>query len=279
MNPNFEEPNASNIVKIGVSSFDGLCDGGVLKGSVITLSGFPGTGRSTFAMQFLVEGASNFNENGIYIIFEDSADSALLQFSQYKWGVNELIASQKISVLDYPIAEIDQILSPQGVVKDFIEKVGAKRIVIDSVFPIGLHYDNNKRNAALIKFVNLVKSWGLTVMVIASEVSGPGFPRTTYGVERFSDGWIRLNSVYHKNERIRTLEIMKMKGRPHTMKIHQFIINDTGIHMLDKDLKLDETEHPEPMARNNQNKKSDRPKKKDKAVKKPFKKVRQKYKV
>jgi len=217
-----------HITKTGISGFDEICESGILTGSIVVVSGLPGTGRSTFGMQFLVDGARNYNENGIYILFEDSADSALSQFARFDWSLNELIGSQKISILDYPISEIDQILSPHGVVKDFIERVGAKRIVIDSVFPIASHYKREERDIALIRFVNMVKSWGLTVIMIASEDPDSKYPKTFFGIERFTEGWVRLG-VTQTVPRSRTLEIVKMRGRHHSMSIHPFTIDKNGI--------------------------------------------------
>ncbi len=234
-NINFEESGNYEIVETGISDFDKLCGGGILRGSVVTLSGFPGNGKSTFGMQFLLEGANKYDENGVYILFEDNVDSALLQFAHFDWNLNELIESQKISILDYPISEIDQILSPQGVVKDFIDKMNAKRIVIDSIFPIGLYYQENRRDNALISFINMVKGWNRTVMITAFEDVNVKYPQTTFGIERFTDGWIRLNDIHIQDERKRTLEIMKMRGMKHSLTVHNFNITNKGIKIYNEE--------------------------------------------
>jgi len=58
-------------VQTGIKGFDGLIEGGFPKSSAILLSGTPATGKTIFALQYLVNGIEKFNEKGIYITFEE----------------------------------------------------------------------------------------------------------------------------------------------------------------------------------------------------------------
>ena len=63
--------------QLGIPGSEGILKDGILKESIITLSGPTGSGKSTFGMQFLVEGAKKHHEAGLYISLEDSKDSLL----------------------------------------------------------------------------------------------------------------------------------------------------------------------------------------------------------
>ena len=223
------------IVKSGIPGLDKILDGGFLQGSVITIGGPTGAGKSSFAMQFLYEGARKLNEPGLYISIEESRESMLFHMSGYKWDIGKAEKEHKLMFLDYPVYEIDQFLEQSGAIQEIINTNGIKRVVIDSIMPIALFFPNEeKRKRGFLKFIDNVRKWGTTTFIISEDTTVSDFdaiPNTNYGIESFTDGWI---NIYYrpepkkKNERVRMIEVLKMKGTQHSLKVYPVTVGDTG---------------------------------------------------
>lgn len=255
-------------MKTGIEWFDKILNNGIPRNGILTLSGITGTGRSTLAMQILVKGINEYGENGLYIALEESKESAINQFKGYNWEIRNLINERKLSMLDYPLSEIPQIISPTGAVKDLVEELDIKRVVVDSVFPIGINFKTAyEREIGILRFINTVRRWKTTVILTSYEepAGNTEIPRTTYGIERFTDGWIRLGFKYCEDERIRFLEIMKLRGSQCPNKRYCVRITNDGLAPVEEEKAKNEN-----IKKENERKKTKR---------KTFRGVHQKYKV
>ncbi len=65
---------ASGRIKTGIEGFDGIINGGFFRPSFILLSGPPGTGKSSFAIQFLLNGIKKNGEKGMYVSFQENKE-------------------------------------------------------------------------------------------------------------------------------------------------------------------------------------------------------------
>jgi len=223
------------LVKSGIPGLDKILGGGFPEGSITTIGGPSGAGKSTFGMQFLYEGARQFGEVGLYISIEESKDAMLSHLSGYDWDIREIEEKQKLVFLDYPIYEVDQLIQQSSAVKEIAHTMGVKRIVIDSIMPIALHFKSEEeRKLGFLKFIENVRSWGATTLIISEDTTTHAteiLPHTTYAIESFTDGWINLSFKYDekKNERVRIIEILKMKGVHHSLKQHPLSLSEKGI--------------------------------------------------
>ncbi|MEK6981781.1 MAG: ATPase domain-containing protein [Candidatus Micrarchaeota archaeon] len=224
-------------IKSGVEDFDEILGGGLLKGSVITLSGSTGSGKSTFGMQFLVEGAKN-KESGLYISIEEGRQAVFDHLRSYSWDIAKFEKNKQIVFLDYPFHEVDQLLNNSGAIQELINSFGIKRVVIDSILPLALHFQtDDERKKNFIKFIDGLRKWGVTVLLISEDVPATTLdvlPDTKYGVETFSDGWIHIYYLYSPKEKQRTraIEVLKMKGVAHSTKIYPCEISDNGFVLV-----------------------------------------------
>jgi len=226
------------IVKTGIPGLDDILSGGVLEGSIITVGGRTGSGRSTFALQFLYNGAMEYNEPGLYISIEESKQDFVFHMSGYVWDLENAEKERKLIFLDYPIYEVDQILTQYGAIQEIINTTGVKRVVIDSMMPIALFFSGvDERKKGFLKLMDNVRKWGVTTFVIAEDTKSENvghLPSTAYGIESFTDGWINIYFHYDKvkQERDRAVEVIKMKGIRHSTKAYQAIIDDNGFQIL-----------------------------------------------
>ena len=227
-------------VKSGIAGLDKVSGGGLLEGSIVTIGGPTGAGKSTFGMQFLYEGAKQFGEAGMYVAIEESKDSMLFNMSGYNWQLEDIEKKQKLVFLDYPVYEVDQFLQQSGAVKEIINTFNVKRVVIDSIMPIALFFKNDEeRKKGFMKFIDNVRSWGATTMIISEDTTvstADALPSTASGIESFTDGWVNIGFKYDskKSERVRVLEVLKMKGAHHSMRTYPVKMDESGFTIITK---------------------------------------------
>jgi circadian clock protein KaiC len=225
------------IVESGIPGLDKLLGGGFLHGSVVTLSGPTGCGKSTLAMQFLVNGIVEYNEPGIYIAIEESRESMRFHMSGYSWELDELEKTKQLVFLDYPVYEVDQFLDQYSAIQEIINSTGAKRVVIDSIMPVALYFkDDDERKKGFLKLIDNIRKWDTTTLIVSEDTSSTTrdvLPETKYGVETYTDGWLHIYSTFDpkKRERTKAIEILKMKGINHSKKIHAAKITDDGFRI------------------------------------------------
>ncbi|MEM4166127.1 MAG: ATPase domain-containing protein [Candidatus Bilamarchaeaceae archaeon] len=227
-------------VKTGIPGLDKVLGDGLLYGSIVTIGGPTGSGKSTLGMQFIYEGAKQFDETGLYISIEESKEAVLFNMSGYEWDLSSLERKQKLIFLDYPIYEVEQFLQQSNAIKEIVHTANVKRVVVDSIMPIALHFKSEEeRKHGFLKLIENIRAWGATTFIISEDTTASpaeSLPYTTYGIESFTDGWVNLGFKYDqkKNERARFIEVLKMKGVQHSMKIYPLTITPKGITVLSK---------------------------------------------
>lgn len=226
------------LVKSGVPGLDDILGGGFLEGSIMTVGGRTGSGRSTFALQFLYNGAMDYGEPGLYISIEESKQDFFFHMSGCNWDLEAAEKASKLLFLDYPIYEVDQILTQYGAIQEIINSIGVKRVVIDSVMPIALFFPNeDERKKGFLKLIDNIRKWGTTTIMIAEDTKSAErstLPSTTFGIESFTDGWINIYFSYdpQKEQRARAIEVIKMKGICHSTKAYPAEMNENGFRIL-----------------------------------------------
>jgi len=219
-------------VNSGIFGFDELIEGGFEKNSTILVAGSAGTGKTTFGLQFLYYGAKQFNEPGILISFEESKESYYRHNAEFGWDLEELEKQGKFRVLEYKPHQVGRLLEQGGgPIKDAIQQMGAKRLVIDSITSYSLLFkDEYQQRENILRFFELIKKWDCTSIII-SEMT-PKEAETSKGSVGFLvDAVISL--YYEKKEekdvRVHSLEILKMRGTKHTNKLCALNFEKEGI--------------------------------------------------
>ncbi|VVB98542.1 DNA repair and recombination protein RadB [uncultured archaeon] len=223
-----------DIVKSGIEGIDAMLGGGFTKGAITTLSGPTGCGKSTLAMQFLVNGAEQFQEPGLYIALEETRSSTYSNMAGYDWDIAKLEREKKILFLDYPIHEVDQFLFKNSAIEELIATMGIERVVIDSVMPIALLFQtDDERQKGFLKLIENIRRWGTTTLIVSEDTPATTqdvLPRTKYGMESLTDGWMHMYYLYDESgSRKRALEVLKMKGVAHMSRIVPLSISSAGV--------------------------------------------------
>ncbi len=232
----------------GIAGLDKMLEGGIPKGYTVLVAGGPGSGKSTLAMQFIYNGITKYGENGIYATLQENPDEMKTNFSRFGWNLDKVdilaLIPEKAGELedDYILpariekAEDDiafEWFSSEQVKKLIAEKVketGATRIVIDSLAPLLLQIDNSfSIRQEILDLVTQLKKLGCTTLLITEMPEGQkGVSR--FDVEEFmSQGIIVVYNIPKGSERVRGLEILKMRGTNHSKKICLMDIAKNGI--------------------------------------------------
>ncbi|MBI5223260.1 hypothetical protein HY990_02465 [Candidatus Micrarchaeota archaeon] len=220
-----------NYIKSGIPGLDSILGGGVIENSIVTVSGPTGSGKSTLGMQFIYKGAMEENEPGLYISIEETRGDFLFHMSGYKWDLGKLEKERKLIFLDYPVHEVDQILSQNSAVQGIISSTGAKRVVIDSIMPVALYFANDDdRKRGFVKFIENLRRWNVTTLLLTQDAED-NKQRSSHGIETFTDGWINFFYKFDEKtmERTKYIEVVKMKGSVHSTKAHMVKIDENGI--------------------------------------------------
>jgi circadian clock protein KaiC len=118
-------------VPTGIKGFDELVEGGFPQGSSILICGGPGTGKTIFSSEFLIHGAKDYNEKGLYVTFEQRGEAVEEQVKQFGWNIEELEKKGIIKIMSVPATNIKKSIIQD--IKEMIKKEGIKRLVIDSL--------------------------------------------------------------------------------------------------------------------------------------------------
>lgn len=206
-----------------------MIQGGLKKNSVNLIAGGAGTGKSIFSTQFIIEGILK-GEPGIYITFEEKKKKFYEDMKDFGWDLQAFEDNGLFVFLEYAPEQVKSILTEGGgIVESIIEKLKAKRIVIDSITSFSLLYEDEltKKEAALRLF-ELIDSWDCTALLTSQDESRNGGAIST-ALEFEVDGIILLYHVKEKGLRKRGLEILKMRGTKIPERTFSIEITGKGI--------------------------------------------------
>ncbi len=230
--PKRAKAKADERVKTGIKGLDKLLSGGLVRDSTVMLRGDSGTGKSLFCLQYLYRGATEDNEPGVYISFSESEENLCKHASNFGWDLESLIKKNMLAIVRYEPHEVATIVSEGGgSLRDTVESLGAKRLVIDSLTAYEMVFETKyKANESVLSLFELLRKWDATVVVTAEIPVEPD--HLTGGRLGFlTDGIINLYHVRHNSERGRGLEVMKMRDTNHDTRINVFKIGKHGLEM------------------------------------------------
>ena len=222
----------------GIRGLDEITRGGLPTGRPTLVCGGPGSGKTLLALTFLVNGASQFDEPGVLLTFEENAAEIASDIASLGFDLPELIKAKKIAV-DYVRVERSEIeetgeydLEGLFIRLDYaIRAVGAKRVVLDTIESLfaGLENDTILRSE-LRRLFRWLKDQGVTAVITAER--GEGL-LTRQGLEEYvSDAVILLDHRVHDQVSTRRLRVVKYRGSHHGTNEYPFLINADGISVL-----------------------------------------------
>ncbi len=219
----------------GISGLDEITGGGLPRGRPTLICGGAGCGKTLLAMEFLVRGATEYGEPGVFIAFEETAEELTQNVASLGFHLDDLVAAGQVA-LDF--VEVER--SDLGETGDFdlsglfirlgyaIDSIGAKRVVLDTLETIFAGLPNPMiLRAELRRLFRWLKSKGVTAIVTGERGDGQ---LTRQGLEEYvSDCVITLDHHAHNQTWTRRLRVLKYRGSSHGTDDYPFIIDANGI--------------------------------------------------
>lgn len=217
-------------VHSGIPGLDDVMSGGFKHNSVNLVGGGAGAGKSIFAMQYLVEGIRQHNENGIYVSFEESSEKIREDMKSLGWNIEKLEKENKLTILYYSPEQVQKLIeSGGGVVRDLIEQTKAKRVVFDSLTAFTLLHENElQKRKAILHLFDMIYKLNVTAVLTGEHEPDPEKHKSTV-VEFEVDSVVLLYNLRKGDVRERSLEVFKMRGSKHANKIFPMKIDDNGV--------------------------------------------------
>jgi KaiC domain protein len=223
---------ADGRVKTGVDGLDEMLQGGLPENHIVVVMGSFGTGKTTFALQYLVEGI-RAGEPCIFISLEEDKESITKNAAAFGWDVSKAIESKKLGLFKLEPSDAKTTVTRiKSDLPKFIKSFGAKRVVIDSVSLLNMMFeDDTERRTNLFNLCQLLRSTGATTLLTA-EVKDENPRSSRDGLAEYTaDGVVLLQSDEAKEggEVQLTVRILKMRRTGHSRRVKPYSITDKGI--------------------------------------------------
>lgn len=235
-----DDHSSSSLAKAatGVSGFDEITLGGLPAGRPTLVCGGPGCGKTLFAMTFLVNGATEFDEPGVFMSFEEASEDLVQNVVSLGYDVQVLIDNKRLA-LDYVRVEKGEIEEAGEYDLDglfvrlgyAIDQIGAKRVVLDTLEVLFAGLGNTDiLRAELRRLFAWLKEKGVTAVITAERGEGS---LTRYGLEEYiSDCVLFLDNRVEHQITTRRIRVVKYRGSAHGTNEYPFLIDDKGISVL-----------------------------------------------
>ena len=237
--------NEKERVKIGIPGLDSIAHGGFLRGSNILISGGTGTGKTIFCMQFLHNGVTKYDENGVFVTLEERPKELRTEAAKLGFDFETLEEENKLIIIDaassraslpsmekYAVRRGFDINTLAQEIYRATKDLGAHRIAIDSLSGLGIKFEGLLEiRTAIFKLSALLNELECT-SVMTSEIPISG-SWSRFGVEEFiAQGVLILFLEEEKGELRRSFVVRKMRGTSHSLKRFPFEITDHGIVVM-----------------------------------------------
>ncbi|MEJ2417012.1 MAG: circadian clock protein KaiC [Exilibacterium sp.] len=232
----------NNLKSFGIERFDELVGGGIPEGHMVLISGNTGTGKTTFGLQFALEGVK-VGEPVVYVALEEPSGQIKKTALGHGWNFKRAIQSGALHFIDVPLIDIstDQLLYT---IANSVIKSSCKRIVVDSISSLESATMNGEQvRQFLIQLLEFCKAQGVTCLMtyLTSGVFGAvrgqllGQMETTdMRLSSVVDGIILLRYVERGQKVKRLLNVLKMRGRQHSKAIYLYEARKEGIWVGEK---------------------------------------------
>ena len=222
----------------GIQGLDEITGGGLPRGRPTLICGSAGCGKTLLSMEFIVRGATEFGEPGLFMAFEETPPELAQNVRSLGFDLNELVRKKKV-LLDFVRVERSEIdetgdYDLEGLfirLGAAIDSIGAKRVVLDTIETLfsGLQNEGILR-AELRRLFRWLKDKGVTAIITGERGDGT---LTRRGLEEYvSDCVILLDHRITDQVSTRRMRIVKYRGSSHGTNEYPFLIDEEGFSVL-----------------------------------------------
>ncbi|MBD3389430.1 hypothetical protein GF415_00555 [Candidatus Micrarchaeota archaeon] len=219
-------------VKTGIAGMDEVLNGGIPIHRHIALNGGPGACKTSFGFEYIYRGAQA-GENGVYISLEETPEDIIENMSATFTGFTDmpdLISSKKLEILKpdrFMFEDIAELLEERIANNDI------RRAVIDSSTMVRLAFkDESEYRETMFEFFSLLRNLDITAMMCV-EAPNQNLATSKFDIEHFvMDGIFNLYNLGKADQRVKAIEVYKMRGTNHIRDKVPFKLTPNGIKVF-----------------------------------------------
>jgi circadian clock protein KaiC len=221
----------------GINGLDEVTEGGFPKNRTTLIAGGTGSGKTLLGLDFLIKGATDYNEPGVFMSFEETQDELYKDVASLNLNLSGLVKQKKILIEHIILARKDvqeADFNLEGLLvrlENAIDSIGAKRVVLDSIeSPFAGITDAGILRIEIKRLFRWLKDKQVTAIVTGEP--GQGF-HTRHGLEEFvSDCIILLDNRVKDQITVRRLRVLKYRGSNHGTNEYPFVIDRSGLSII-----------------------------------------------
>jgi KaiC/GvpD/RAD55 family RecA-like ATPase len=237
---------AEDYVPTGVPGVDKiLADKGIPRGHTLLVSGGPGSGKTTFAIQFLYVGATQHDESGVYVTLDEEPGDIRKNMLKFGWDLKKLEDEKKLAFINVSPVRVApsetgliqigmkefRLIKLLEAIKQGVKEVHARRVVVDPITIFTLQYPEEvERIYAMRDLLRDLRQTGCTNLMI-SELRGTGWEREHQFEEYLTQGVILLRTFLKDGRLVRVFQVEKMRGLAIDNQPRPYEISAKGIEV------------------------------------------------
>jgi circadian clock protein KaiC len=227
----------------GIEGIDHILNGGIPRGNTVLVSGSVGTGKTSICIEFLIRGALD-GESSLYLSVTEPTDKLLKNVIPYDFFDDRLIKQGKLQFLDLP-----RIYEKLGIDKDelsfeegrllvdtivgLVEENHVRRLVLDSATSVAYRLRDQERIRDFLLRLGMTLSAKNCTSLLVAEISPTGEGYSRWGVEEaIADGVIVTGNLERRGDLLRTLQVVKMRGTPHSRAKYVLDLTTSGVLLV-----------------------------------------------
>jgi circadian clock protein KaiC len=228
------KPARRRRLSIGIPDLDKMMGGGILEGDSLLVAGPSGTGKSALATQFIAEGI-RIGEPGIMAIFEERPEGYTQRAGNFGLNLKEGQEKGKLETLYLRPLDLSVDETMQEIL-DAITRIGAKRLVIDSLVGFEMALAPGFRadfRESLYRMIGALTGAGVTILsTVEVEDNFTSLQFSHYAISFLTDDIIRFRYVEIDGQLRKVMVVVKMRGGNHSKDIREYVITNKGLVVI-----------------------------------------------
>lgn len=216
-------------VKTGILELDEMLHGGFMRGDAVMLAGAAGTGKTTLALQYLVNGVK-MGEPGVYVTFEELPDQIYRDAMNFGWDLRAL-EEQNMFRLVCTSPDVMLEAGESNIIDESVKDIQPKRLVVDSLSHLEMFVEKGNLRMEAYRLIMHLKNKGLSSILLweSPQITGSTFTVTDVGMSFLVDGIVLLKPVEIESSMRKALVVLKLRGSDHDKKLREFQITKSGV--------------------------------------------------
>jgi circadian clock protein KaiC len=232
---NKPRPAQRRMLSTGIGELDKMLGGGIHEGDSLLVAGPSGTGKSALATQFIADGLRH-GEPGIMAIFEERPEGYTQRAEGFGLDLRAGEEKGKLEILYLRPLDLS-VDETMFAILEAIKRVGAKRLVIDSLVGFEMALAPGFRadfRESLYRMIGALTGAGITILsTVEVEDNFSSLQFSHYAISFLTDDIIRLRYVEIDGQLRKVMVVIKMRGGNHSKDIREYVISDTGVVVIE----------------------------------------------